>query len=370
MSGDWYGEWRYDRRELRADLAKGRASLDDPAHQGRFLDWMRDDSVNVFRDRDTGEKVYSPICRRGNRQYAMKKAKQRDAILEGMKGKVLDLPHGNNPELRDTHALLITLTFDKRHFTKEQAWASLSSTEIEGSDVRAGVLNNLSANLRSVLGPLCKITVKEAQDDGYPAPHVIVLLDNPVTVKLHKSRSGQSWRVYDPGILRRLGKDSALRKLSRTHHADAIRLNPIWKHGFIDIQGIVKGDRFRNRRDAVSYAYKYLTKSLVDDHGAELDDLDRISDCRTKGLRISLWGHLANKSYGLRDITYGKKVKEYLDMLPDEPEADHQKSSGWEFMGTMPRFVYDFVTVMTARKALHPFRTKDEPSSQQNPSSF
>lgn len=249
---------------------------------------MRDDSVNVFRDRETGEKVYAPVCRRGNRQYAMKKARQRDTILEGMKGKVLDLPHGSNPELRDTHALLITLTFDKRRFTKEQAWASLSSTEIEGSDVRTGVLNNLTANLRSVLGPLCKITVKEAQDDGYPAPHIIVLLDEPVTVKLHKGRSGQSWRVYDPVILRRLGKDSALRKLSRTRHTDAIRLNPIWKHGFIDIQGIVKGDRFRNRKDAVSYAYKYLTKSLVDDHGTELDDLDRISDCRTKGLRISL----------------------------------------------------------------------------------
>lgn len=362
MSGDWFGEWRYDRAELRSNLANGKVTLDDPRHQGRFLDWMRDDSVNVFQDRSTGERVYSPVCRRGSRQYAMKKARQRDEFLEGIRRKTLDWPHGSNPNFRDTCALLITLTFDKKRFSKEQAWACLSSTEIEGSDVRTGVLNNLTANLRSILGPLCKITVKEAQDDGYPAPHIIVFLDSPVTVKLHRSRYGQSWRISDPHILKRLGKDPALRKLSRTRHVDAILLNPVWKHGFIDIQGIVKGERFRNRRDAVSYAYKYLTKSLVDDHGMELDGLDTVSCCRTKSLRISLWGHLANKSYGLRDITYGKKVKEYLELLPDEKKDEDSESSNWEFMRTIPRFVYDLITVSAAKRELQRF--KDHSISQ------
>lgn len=85
---DWNGEWRYDRRELRADLANGKASLDDGRHQGRFLDWMRDDSVVVFKDKVSKERVCSPVCRRGNRQYAMKKARQRDAFLEGIGRKV------------------------------------------------------------------------------------------------------------------------------------------------------------------------------------------------------------------------------------------------------------------------------------------
>ncbi len=322
---------------------------------------MRDDSVVVFEDKVSKERVCSPVCRRGNRQYAMKKARQRDAFLEGIGRKVLDHPHGSNPNYRDTQALLITVTFDKKRFTKEESWTHLSSTEIEGSDIKTGVLNDLTSNLRDIFGPLCKITVKEAQEDGYPAPHMIVFLDRPVTVKLHKGRYGQSWRIVDPRILRRIGKDPALRRLSRKNHVDAIRLNPIWKYGFIDIQGIVKEDRFRNRRDAVSYAYKYLTKSLVDDHGRELEQLDTISGCRTKSMRIALWGHLANKSFGLRDITYGKKVKEFLEMLPEESDEEEPQPTRWEFKRTMPRFVYEDMVIKRAKKMLRKFKIVEDP---------
>ena len=209
--------------------------------------------------------------------------------------------------------------------------------------------------------------VKEAQEDGYPAPHMIVFLDCPVTIKLHKGRYGQSWRIVDPRILRRIGKDPALRRLSRKNHVDAIRLNPIWKYGFIDIQGIVKGDRFRNRRDAVSYAYKYLTKSLVDDHGRELESLDSISSCCTKSLRISLWGHLANKSFGLRDITYGKKVKEFLEMLPEESEEEDPQPTRWEFKRAMPRFVYEDMVIKKAKKMLRKFKIIEDPPPETPP---
>lgn len=321
---------------------------------------MRDESMIVFQDRETKEKTYSPVCRRGNRSYSLKKAKQRDEFLEAIRGKTLDFPVGSNPRIRNTCALLITLTFDKKRYSKEEAWACLSSTPIEGSDLTTGVLNNLTANLRAIFGPLCKITVKEAQEDGYPVPHIIVFLDNPVRVKLHNGRMGQSWRIMDPRILRRIGKDPTLRRLSRTRHADAIRMNPIWKHGFIDVQGIVKGTRFRNRRDAVTYAYKYLTKSLTDDHGEEVSQLDSISDCHTKGLRIALWGHLCNKSFGLRDITYGKKVKEYLDMLHDEPNESEDAPARWEFLRTIPKSVYDNILMWEARRALRPFKSDPE----------
>lgn len=174
-------------------------------------------------------------------------------------------------------------------------------------------------------------------------------------VKLHNGRMGQSWRIMDPHILRRIGKDPAIRRLSRTRHMDAIRMNPIWKHGFIDVQGIVKGTRFRNRRDAVSYAYKYLTKSLTNDHGEEVSQLDSISDCRTKGQRIALWGRLCNKSFGLRDITFRKKVKEYLDILPDEPAESEDTPTRWEFMRTIPKSVYNNMQMWEARRALRPF---------------
>lgn len=131
---------------------------------------MRDDSMIVFQDMESGERVYSPICRRGNRQYALKKAEQRDAFSDAIQDKVLDVPVGSNPNRRRTCALLITLTFDKKRFTREQAWGCLSSTPIDDFDIKTGVLNNLTANLRSIFGPLCKITVKEAQEDGYLHP--------------------------------------------------------------------------------------------------------------------------------------------------------------------------------------------------------
>ena len=169
-SSDWYGEWHYDRRGLRSDLVEGKVSLDSRLHQDRFLDWMRDESMIVFQDRETKEKAYSPVCRRENRSYALKKAKQRNEFLEAIRGKALDFPVGSNPNIRDTCALLITLTFDKNRYSKEEAWACLSSTPIDGFDLTTGVLNNLTANLRAIFGPLCKITVKEAQEDGYPAP--------------------------------------------------------------------------------------------------------------------------------------------------------------------------------------------------------
>lgn len=368
FSGDWFGEWRYDRKGLRSDLANGKIHLKNRRHQQRFLDWMRDEQMIVFQDKKTGEKVYSPVCRRGNRQYAMKKARQRDLFLEAFRTKELDRQIGNNPNIRETCALLITVTFDKKKYTMEEAWGMLSSTEIASSDLKTGVLNNLTANLRDIFGPLCKITVKEAQEDGYPAPHLIVLLDNPTTVKLHRGKGGQSWRIFDPHTLRRIGKDPALRRLSRIRHIDAISMNPIWKYGFIDVQGVVKGCRFKNRKDAVSYAYKYLTKSLTDDHCRELEDLDSISECRTKSLRISLWGHLCNKSYGLRDITYGRKVKEFLSMLPAENmDGENTMESRWTFMRTIPSFVYEKIVMWNARKMLRPFRSRPE-TSDANPS--
>ena len=353
---------------LRSDLANGKIHLKNRRHQQRFLDWMRDEQMIVFQDKKTGEKVYSPVCRRGNRQYAMKKARQRDLFLEAFRTKELDRQIGNNPNIRETCALLITVTFDKKKYTMEEAWGMLSSTEIASSDLKTGVLNNLTANLRDIFGPLCKITVKEAQEDGYPAPHLIVLLDNPTTVKLHRGKGGQSWRIFDPHTLRRIGKDPALRRLSRIRHIDAISMNPIWKYGFIDVQGVVKGCRFKNRKDAVSYAYKYLTKSLTDDHCRELEDLDSISECRTKSLRISLWGHLCNKSYGLRDITYGRKVKEFLSMLPAENmDGENTMESRWTFMRTIPSFVYEKIVMWNARKMLRPFRSRPE-TSDANPS--
>ena len=38
----------------------------------------------AFRNRETNEIIYSPVCRRGNRQYARKKTIRRDEFLKAL----------------------------------------------------------------------------------------------------------------------------------------------------------------------------------------------------------------------------------------------------------------------------------------------
>ena len=117
---------------------------------------------------------------------------------EAFRTKELDRQVGSNPNVRETCALLITVTFDKKKYTMEEAWGMLSSTEIAGSDLKTGVLNNLTANLRDIFGPLCKITVKEAQEDGYPAPHAArVASRGASSIPTHSDASARTRRSAD-----------------------------------------------------------------------------------------------------------------------------------------------------------------------------
>ena len=52
-----------------------------------------------------------------------------------------------------------------------------------------GALNNFGANIISVFSLNGKLTCKEADSSGYPAPHVIIILDRPL-VKRHNDRGG------------------------------------------------------------------------------------------------------------------------------------------------------------------------------------
>lgn len=76
--------------------------------------------------------------------------------------------------------------------------------------------------------------------------------------------------------------------------------------------------------------------------------------------------HLANKSFGLKDITYSRKVKEFLEMLPEESEEDPQPTR-WEFKRTMPRFVYEDIVIKRAKKMLRKFRIVEGPPPETPP---
>jgi hypothetical protein len=73
----------------------------------------------------------------------------------------------------------------------EEAWASLRSTPIEGSKTPHSVLNKLNANITKIFGKHGTLIAKEAQSNGYPAPHMIVVLDRPVMVQRHVGMDGK-----------------------------------------------------------------------------------------------------------------------------------------------------------------------------------
>ena len=335
------GDWPFEPGDLIRQLLDGELSLYDSHLQALLLDWIEAEDHNVFLNQDTGEFVYVLSAKRGNKVYATRKSKKRNEIEAALDGKEFDIPVKGFRNRRYTRLLLTTVNFDREQYTAEEAWAALRSTPTEGADYEYNVMNNLNANISKIFGKHGTLTAKEAQSSGYPAPHCIYVLDKPVMVEEHRGKGGnESWRICDPRILDRIGKGPLMRKLCRTDHRKAIRMNPIWKHGFIDFEGIVKGDGSRSGRDTVSYAFKYLVKCLTEDGKSSIKDLPDISSVKDKGLRTMLFTHLGNKCFRTRDVSFGKGFKDRIGLLP-EPKSEEK--SPWKLVKTITEQEFNLI---------------------------
>jgi len=339
--------WDFDPMDLMSKLVNGEITMTDDSLQNDLLTWMRDEDYNVFKNLQTGEEIYALSCKRGNKVYATRKTQQKNQILDALDGKEFDHIMKGFPNRRWTRLLMITVSFDRDQFTMEEAWAALRSNPIEGCESRYNLINRLDANLRKVFGPHGKLLCKEAQQDGYPAPHMIIVLDEPVMVEHHRGRNGESWRLCDPRLLRRIGKDTMARKLAFKDPKKLIRINPLWKHGFIDIQGIVKGSRFKHKKDAISYPFKYLTKCLTEESSSLIESRDSINEVKDKGLRTTLFTHFGNKCFRTRDISYGKGFRDRIGMLP----SISKKSNEWKRLRSVPGGVIELHKKIVERKA-------------------
>jgi hypothetical protein len=332
------GFWPYEPNDLIRQLTDGSLSLDNPKIQSELLDWIESADYNKFLNKKTGEKIYALAAKRGNVVYAARKSKKRDEVKNALVGKEFDIPAPGFRDRRLTRILLVTVNFDPSRFTKEHAWAALRSKPTEGADYIYNVLNRLNANISKIFGTHGTLICKEAQASGFPAPHLIIVLDRPVPVMRHVSRSGAvSWRICDNRILDRIGKGPLMRKLAKTDYTRAIDLNPIWKNGFIDFEGVVKGDKVKNNRDAFSYAFKYLTKCLTEDGTGAIAGLTTISEVGDKSLRTALYTHLGNKCFRTRDISFGKGFKDRIGLLPSAKDVGE---SEWARIRTYTELEY------------------------------
>ena len=335
------GCWPFKPEELVKQLVNGDMSISDPYLQATLLDWMESEDYNQFVNLDTGDVIYKRSAKRGNLVYAARKTKKRDALKEVLKGKVFDAPVKGFRNRRMTRLVLCTANFDRTKFTAEEAWAALRSSPVEGLDYRYNLLNKLNANISKIFGKHGTLISKEAQSSGYPAPHLIFLLDEPVMVERHAGKGGKvSWRFCDPRILNRVGKGPLMRKLSRTDHRKAIDMNPIWKHGFIDFEGIVSEEGSRSGTDAVTYPFKYLVKCLTQDGSASIKDIPDINSVKDKGMRTMLFTHMGNKCFRTRDVSFGKGFKDRIGLLP---ELKTEEASPWKRVKTISELEYGLI---------------------------
>jgi hypothetical protein len=243
-----------------------------------YREWRNDDVILHFED-SNGEYAEATSPKRGNWVYAWKKRKKMKYLQTGMDGLVWDyeVPHSRSTVIRKTHLIFITLTY-ARHYTVQDSWRLTSS--------RGGALNRFSARLSKILGNKATYKAKEAQESGYAAPHIMVILDRPVTAFKH----GKTWRIRDRRLVQKI-KDA-------------------WPYGFVDVQACV-GGKVRGR-NPISYMMKYATKTLR-------------RDTTTKSARIAELTHAWNKVFGTRDVI-GRQFLERLNLHAVDPTAS---PSGW-----------------------------------------
>ena len=358
MGTNWASDpykWYPDTDQLILDLADGKRSIHDSDIQERLLMWMSDEQYNEFLNTESGEKIHALVRKRGNKAYAAKKTEQKGKLCRALDGKEFDYPIGGRGNVRMTRLLFITVNFDRERFSPGQAWYAIRSTPVEGCKLDYNVLNNLNANLTKIFGKHHILTCKEAQASGYPAPHIIAILEKPVRVRLHNTNGKKSWRIDDPKILHRIGKSTLFRKLAFNDHRKMMRMHPIWKHGFIDFQGIVKGYKVSGKKDAFTYAFKYLTKCLTEDNYDSVKDLPNI-DCVTEpGLRTTLFTHLGNKCFRTRDITFTKKFVEALGGL-DDKEKSSTNTHIWKRIRTVSAFIVEKQKEIDGLRALQKYK--------------
>ncbi len=287
-------KWVYDSPGILDLLHKGLIKLDERDMVETFFSWIGQECYVNLINNSTGEYLELLSPKRGNSAYARNKRKKASEIYQGLKRLDWDysVPHTRNL-VRDTHLLLVTLTFNQRTMRKEEAWRLLTA--------KGKAFNRFSANLSKIFGMKATWKVKEATKSGYPAPHILVMVDRPVRAFRYKMR----WRMQS---------EKGLERLRRA-----------WPYGFIDVQAVISGRV--GRYGVVAYLMKYLTKSL----SVRARTSGFLDSEQWKKDRAAVLTHVWNKVFRCRDVL-SKAFKHRLNSLhPMRLEANVAERVWWFF---------------------------------------
>lgn len=223
--------WKYDDKRLHDAIVAGCHIVKEEDLLNEFFNWHSQETVTTLANMD-GESISFQAPRRGNYTFSKKKKKVMAYVENGLSKLKLWWPIGGRTKLYYTHMLLITLTYSRTCdvLEKQQCW-QFSTDEIRKFRYKLG---------RALGVSIASITVKEGCQDGYPSPHVLIMLDRPVLVFRHVSKRGKlTYRLQNGQLLNRLRK--------------------YWPHGHIDAEGVASG------AEPVKYVLKYMTKGLSKD---------------------------------------------------------------------------------------------------------
>lgn len=302
--------------------------IEDEVYQ-EYGDWLETASIVYTKDLATGDVQKRLSPKRGNLAYSRKKRSQLNEYEQLMKGLEFDRSVSNSRVHKDCHMLLVTFTYE-RSTPIENAWGCLTDDlkkariyikrrleeDLNGMTKREyGKRKRRGKSLEELQTiSIRSMTAKEGQKDGYPAPHMILILDHPIRCIRHTSKKeGVKWIVQNQ-VLWKAIKDS-------------------WPHGHSDIRGIVKNKV--GKRSAVGYVMKYLTKAVK-------------SGERDLAFKTMAW----QKHYNLRPMHVSSQFKEMLNPARlDTILSESQQVSGhmWVFDRVEYVKLSEFDRIMTRK---------------------
>jgi len=316
--------WKYDEAETQTAVRDGSLQLNQETLCNDFLAWQLDASITVIRNMETGEKVQHLAPKRGNKAHAAKYSKKLFEIEMGLNEMRLDWPRAKGRDnLWMCRALLITLTYDHKKITCQDAWRDISKE-----------IAKFKIKLKRVMQfhKIVTIAVKEGTTSGYPAPHLMVIMDIPVTCRKRYSPFAKKY-------LYRVNSDVMYYGVHDEGKPEKKGMVDCWTHGFIDVQGIVNNQILhgKKKKTAAAYLFKYLTKAVD------------ISATDSKKKRLGVSTHAYQKLFHLRPLHICKKLKlEIVARLDSYLHQSQQTRRGiWKYDSSRRCLLTEFQVILS-----------------------
>ena len=248
---------------------------------GNYLDWVSYNEYMIFQGEHihTGEKRWKAVkcAKRGNDVYNWR-LRKRFAWIDDLPD-IMFFNYRDRSKRHKTRALFVTLTY-ARDLRLDQAWEEI------GEDY-----NRWVSRVKRRFGGVQIIRVWEAQQDGYPHIHAVLIFES------------REWEAFHyNGVWRVQGKASLG-----------------WDHGFTDVEAL------SSLRGGIRYVIKYLNKL----HDAGVDGF--VNEDSPEGL-TGLVGRASVQTLALMWIFHKRAFSVsggFLDLIGTMRNSNIDDSSGF-----------------------------------------